>query len=198
MGQFLQSPDPSIKLARQYGIRGLFSPDLVPSLQPTVLIDDLTGGVENNPVRLAVAVSKMAGVAAEFAVHRFETPPGIIARIIRIGMNVELNTLVQFHFGASVAAPATFLAGVLTDGRLRSKGELPAAKIGFDTYGTAPAVSDFQLAGQSTTNLMVFQEVNFIMGRIDAFDFLEVWHPVVDKDLNISWLWEEFTADAAK
>lgn len=195
---FLQSPDPARKLARQYGIKGLFTPEIIPTLQPVVLIDDLVGGIENNPVRLAVGVSNMAGVAAEFSVHRFETPPGIIARIIGMAMQVELNTLVQFHFGASVAAPASFKAGVLTDGRLRSKGELPAARIGFDTYGTAPAVSDFQLSGQATTNLVIFNKVDFIMGRTDGFDFLEVWHPVVDKDLNISWLWEEFNAEVVR
>lgn len=195
---FLQSPDPSKKLARQYGIRGLFSPELVPSLQPVVLIDDLTGGVENNPRRIATVLASETGVAAEFTVMRFETPPRIIAHITQLIVRPETSVPVNIHWGSSVAAPATFVAGAFTDGRLRARGEVPAARLGSDTYGTGPTPLHYTLPGQSGTNLSFLRDVDWVMGRTDAFDFVEFVVSSADKDFTFGMVWEEFNADQVR
>ncbi len=195
----LQSPDPSIKLARQYGIRGLFTPEIVPSLQPVVLIDDLTGDdLTNVPSRIASGSIDVVGVLGEITVVRFETPPNTIARIFQVRIKPETSTDIQLHYGASAVAPATFVAGVFTDGRLRSKGEIPAARIGGDTVAVAPTPRNYTLPGQQTRALTPLMDVNFVIGRTDAFDFLEFWQGETDKDWQFDIMWEEFTAAIVK
>lgn len=198
MGQFLQSPDPAIKLAQQYGIRGLFSPDLVPSLQPVVVIDDLTGGIENIPRRIATGTVTKTGVAATVTVFRFETPPGIIAHITKIWILPETGTDMDIHWGASVIAPATFSAGAYTDGRLRSEGQIPAARFGMDDYATPPTPTQGKLTANANNTLALTHDVSWIMGRTDAFDFLEIWDSAADQNLTVAITWEEFSAEPVR
>jgi len=195
---FLQNPDPARKLARQYGIRGLFSPEIVPSLQPTVLIDDLTGGINNEPQRIAVSQGTVTGVAAEFSVFRFETPPGIIARITDVASVLESGTLLHVHFGSSVAAPATLHNKAFTDGRLREAGESPAAFLGSDTYAVAPTPTHFELPGNTSNSTFIYQKVNWVVGQTDAFDFLEFSGAVADKNIQMMVQWIEYSADRVR
>jgi len=194
----LQNPDPAIKLARQYGIRGIFTPEIVPSLQPVVLIDDLTGGISNEPQRICQASINITGVNAEKTIFRFETPPLVIAEIQAIYINPEASQIVDVFFGSFVAAPAAFTAGALTDGRLRSKGESPACRIGVDTY----AASSSTIHGIFTVVAGVgsFNEVrpNWIIGRTDAFDFVELAGRTTDQNMTISIRWREFDAVAVR
>lgn len=195
MGQFLQSPDPAIKLARQYGIRGLFSPDLIPSLQPVTIIDDLTGGISNEPQRIAVARVSIAGVAAEFSVARFETPPNVICHITQLLLRTETDDVIFAHFGSSVAAPATLVQGTYTDGRLRGAGQQAAGILGGDTYGTNATPAQFDLIGEANKGDLELSNVDWVIGRTDGFfDFVEIACSTVDLDFFVSMRWREYDA----
>jgi len=195
----LQSPDPAQKLARQYGIRGIFTPELVPSIQPVVLIDDLSGTVENTPQRICVASGTRTGAAGVFATFRIETPPGVIAEIMQITAFIETNALLNISFGAtpSVAAPTSLFIGQLTDGRLRSQGQVPAAILGALNELTliAPIIFTIPL----TPVAAVFQTpwaFPIVLGRTDGanFDFMELQCGTSDLDVTISMMWREFSA----
>jgi len=196
--RLLQSPDPAIKLARQYGIRGFFTPDLVPSLQPVVLIDDLTGGVENTPKRICVVDAAVTGVAAEFSVFRFETPSTIIAHITQIYVLPETDGEIHYHFGSSVAAPAAFVRGAITDGRLRLQGQVPASVLGQDTYAVAPTPIHGRFPGEATQQLAKVNQVDWWLGNTTSFDFLEIWTSLANNNATCSIVWEEFSAQVVK
>ena len=192
----LQSPDPAIKLARQYGIRGFFTPDLVPSIQPVVLIDDLTGNLSNEPVRNANAFISIGGVAAEFTVARLEVGPGTMVQVTSVAAYPESSGFLKFSFGSQVAAPAAVAAGQYSDGRLRSAGQTPKAILGIDTYAVAPVLEAGVLNSASSSFAPI--PVNWIFGRTDAFDFLEIWVVTADKNLNIGLQWTEYEAATVK
>jgi len=191
----LQNPDPAIKLARQYGIRGIFTPELVPSIQPVVLIDDLTSGISNEPQRICTSEGTINGVAAETTVFRFETPPNVIALITHVIFDPETNNHINISFGSSVAAPATLFAGVLTDGRLRSQGQTPACILGADTYAAGVGNPTLFLASNVSNPVQIFQEVNWVVGRTDGFfDFVEFAMTTVDQNMKMALQWTEFDA----
>lgn len=199
MGQFLQTPDPSTKLVRQYGIRGLFSPDLVPSLQPVVLIDDLTGGISNEPQRIATAFIDVVGVAAEFTVVRFEVPPNVIAQITQLMLVPESTQRMIVGFGSSVAAPASLATSVYSDGRLRSNGQIPAGILGGDTYAAQMTGFSYFLPGNGSASTSVPRDVSWVIGRTDgSFDFLEIACANADQNLGVAIQWREFDAMAVR
>jgi len=187
----LQSPVPAQKLARQYGIRGVFTPEIVPSLQPVVLIDDLTQGLSNEPLRIGASTGIQAGVAAEFTTFRFETPPGIIARITRILVTPASSGLVKIFFGSSVVAPATLFTKAFTDGRLRLAGEEPASFLGADTYAVVLAAQHIFLAGHSTANVVKWQEVDWVIGNTTSFDFFEIGNQNANNAMTVALQWTE-------
>lgn len=195
---FLQNPDPARKLARQYGIRGLFSPEIVPSVQPVTLIDDLTGGITNEPQRIGVGRAAVTGVAAESSVVRLETPPGIIAEIIEIYLFPATSTLINVFMGSFYAAPATFVAGQFTDGRLRLPGQQPALRIGVDTYAVANTAIHYTYTASSGTTTPVAWNPNWVMGSAASFDFIEITAATVNNTLLASIKWREYSADQVR
>jgi len=196
----LQSPDPAIKLARQYGIRGIFTPEIVPSLQPVVLIDDLTGGISNEPQRIGIAQGTESAVAAQKTTFRFETPPNVIAQITHLFLNPATGGLVSVHFGSStITAPATIHDKAYTDGRLRSKGESPACVWASDTFAAAITPIEFEFAATNSGTVNPMFHVNWIIGRTDeSFDFVElqVQSNNIAASMGISWI--EFDAVAVR
>jgi hypothetical protein len=194
MGQFLQSPDPAIKLARQYGIRGLFSPDLVPSIQPVTLIDDLTGGISNEPQRIAVSWGTVAAVVAERSVFRFETPPNVIAQITSVAFQPSAAVHIDVSFGSTVAAPATVFVAEYTDGRLRNRGQSPACVFAADTYAVVGPIN-MRFSANSSGALFLTYPVNWIVGDTGTqFDFVEFATGGSNLDFNMSIQWTEFDA----
>jgi len=196
----LQNPDVASKLARQYGIRGIFSPELVPSLQPTVLIDDLTAGISNEPQRIAVAQVFVLGVNAEFTIFRFETPPGVIAQIEEVFMSTESNQIIEVFFGSFIAAPAALAVGALTDGRLRSQGQVPACILGGDTFAAKNSVIHNQFIGTSSVTVQTAIHPGWVVGRTDGanFDFLEMSCRTLDQNVSCSMRWREFDASEVR
>jgi len=195
----LQSPDPAIKLARQYGIRGIFTPEIVPSLQPVVVVDDLSPGISNEPQRIACAFLSVTGVAAETSVMRFEVGPNTICKITRVWTNPEGNTPTEFSFGTTVAAPATLATSFYSDGRLRSDGQTPAGVLGTDTFAVAPTNVCGQLAGNNAQQIVFWQEVDWVIGRTDgSFDFMTFHLSTVDQDWDFGIQWTEYVASEVR
>ena len=192
---FLQSPDPARKLAQAYGIRGLFSPEIVPSLQPVTIIDDLTGGISNVPQRTAVGTATALAGALNISVVRFETQPGLIARVERLNIITQSAQRVKVNFGSTVAAPATVATtSAYTDGRLRLEGQTPQAILSHDDYLVGPSTNQMDLPGQSSSNLIFMQELNWVVGSATSFDFIEIFNTVVNNFLIVGLQWTEFDA----
>ena len=186
---FLQSPDPAKKLARQYGIRGLFSPELVPSVQPVVLLDDLSGGhLSDTPQRQGSSRAVAPAVAAEVAYFRFEVPSNVIARIDRISVQPAASGLMQFFFGSSLAAPASTAANAYQDGRLRLSGEGPSGQLSFDTSAASLAVVHYELG----TGFDI--SPGWVIGNTGSFDFLEMLGNTANSSVNLSINWTEYNA----
>jgi len=194
----LQSPDPAQKLARQYGIRGIFTPEIVPSLQPVVIIDDLSKGISNVPQRIALARINQTFVANEFTIFRFETKPNVMAQIQRIGFVPSADTQLKVFFGSSKVAPASVVVGAYTDGRLRLKEQTPACILGADTYATALGAFHMELAGENTAQNIKWQEVNWIVGANDVFDFVEMQISTVATAGSLFMQWEEFDSTTVR
>jgi len=197
---FLQDPGPSQKLAQQYGIRGLFSPDIVPSLQPVVLIDDLTGGLAQIPQKICVASFGEAAVVGEVAVWRIETPPRVIARIDLIMASGSSNNIAAF-FGSSFAVtPANAATETYTDGRLRSQGRTPQCQIVSDTQVATLAANDFIFTSSAGATTPVPFRPGWIFGRTDGenFDFIEFQVQAANAAIDVSMQWTEFDAQVVR
>lgn len=196
----LQSPDPAIKLARQYGIRGIFTPEIVPSLQPVVMVDDLSGTqINNTPQRIATALGSVTGVAAESSVFRFEVPPNVIAQVTHFGVKNQANSFLQVNFGSFYTAPATIFTSVYTDGRLRGDGQVPAGILSADTFAVAATTNTLRFGATGSNQTSNWRDVNWIIGRTDGFfDFIEFTIDALDSDATFWLQWNEFDAVAVK
>jgi len=194
----LQTPEPAIKLARQYGIRGIFTPEIVPSIQPVTLIDDLSGGISNEPQRIACSFGSVTGVVAEFSTTRFETPPNVIAHIQNVMFQPEADNNIHVFFGSTVVAPATVFAGAYTDGRLRLQGQTPACIFSGDTYAVANAAQHLRMPGEATAQLSQWIPVNWIVGANQSFDFVEFEVPTADQNFQMSIQWTEYDSQTVR
>jgi len=195
----LQSPTPAIKLARQYGIRGIFTPEIVPSLQPVVIIDDLASdNLSDNPVRIGTALALAPAVANERGIFRFETPTLVIAKVTKIGIQPSATVSMSVFFGSSFTAPATTAANAYTDGRLRLAGESPSCQLSFDTQAAALAVEHQRFGAASSGISATTIDVNWIIGNTTSFDFIEFATDTFNVACRLYLQWEEFDASVVR
>jgi len=196
---FLQSPDPARKLARQYGIRGLFSPELVPSLQPVVVLDDISGNqLTDSPVRIGSATGFEAAVVGERATFRLEAPTGVIARVSQVWTNGGAAINMNVFFGSSITAPSTTSANAYTDGRLRLAGENPQVQLSHDTQVAALAAIHTIIPVTTTISSDAIYNVNWVFGNTTSFDFIEIVAATVNTAVNMAFAWEEFDAKVVR
>lgn len=176
-----------------YNIVGRFRARIDETVVPVCIVDDFATGSSFPEVRRASAQFRQAAVALEHAVWRLETPPNVLAVIRLMDFLPDATGQVQIFFGSSFPAPGSFADKVFIDGRIRNRGETPAANLTFGTQVAGLATAHFALRPSATPVYMPFpMGVNWPIGQVNAFDFVEFSFITVNVGVRMSIVWDEY------
>jgi hypothetical protein len=175
---------------------GRYRPQLDEVIVPVAVVAELAETGELPIQRRATATGTVPAVPAQQAYIRFETPPGIIARIDHVIMRPTSGSSVGvFGFGSTLAAPGTLAVKQFMDGRLRERGEAPGCNLGFDTLAAGVAAPSGAWMGSNAvinSQVTVPQLHGAIVGRRSIEDFIEVTWGANNIAVLFSWVWTEF------
>lgn len=175
-----------------YNVVGRFRAQVDEVVVPVCLIDDLTRGAGGYAETRRASASFLQGaVALEQGLGRFETPPGILAVIRQVVVRSSASTGMAAFFGSSIAAPASTAPKAYIDGRLRSRGETPAGVLTFDTAVAGLAVVHW-IMPVSASNALNVVDVEWPIGQLGAFDFMEFNLTVLNAFFQLSLVWDEY------
>ena len=202
----IQRPSVSVALTRFFRLTGQVAPELEEFVQPTVQVGDLSPAEPPPVARAAAARVLNSAVPVEFPTFRLFCPPGMIARLDSIYLNVPAQAIVSYLFTSSV--PALALAGlaspVFTDQRLGQLNpvtglarELPAVQFAFGSIAGALIVNQYrQLIEPSATGGFrpLFRPKHWIIGSGEpgVSGFLEFQTSVVNSTVRCALEWTEF------
>lgn len=193
MAKSVQNPRVAEALHQEYDLVGRVRPLIDEVIVPTVLVGDLRQPTATVARSASAFLQVAAGGAGTFTIVRFETPPGIIARVEAIRINPGANTDINVHWGSSVAAPTQFGTKTFTDGRLRVQNQTPAAVLaGDNTYVAALAAFEWKEPLTPGASGKAMQLPPFQIGDNVDFDFVEFQLAVANTLVQFSMYWTEF------
>jgi len=173
-----------------YNIVGRYRARIDETVVPVVVVDDFSEGGGFPEVRKAAARAFIGSVVGEFAVARFETPANVLAVVRQLSLIGGGNDSLHVFFGSSIVAPATAAPKAFIDGRIRNRGETPAGVLASDTQVAALATVHMQIPVISTNGRVV--DVEWPIGQVAAFDFVEFLFDRANSLLDISLTWDEY------
>jgi len=173
-----------------YNVVGRYRARIDEVVVPVAIVDNLTQGGAFPEVRRAASKGLVSAVALERAVWRFETPNNILAVIRQLSFRVTLTGRILVHFGSSIVAPGTFAPKAFIDGRLRNRGEEPAANFVFGTQVAVLGVEHMFYKVISTNGLFV--PVEWPIGQKNAFDFVEFLYDSENEAGEMGIVWDEY------
>jgi len=181
-------------LQKQFNLVGRYRAQLDEVIVPVAIVADVKGEGIPAETRQAVSTFIVPAVAAELSVFRFEVPNGVYASLNRIMCQTSTDTFLVVFYGSSFAVTPTAPAVVtFVDGRRRARGEFPAGKVFFDTQIPQLAVPEDRIPlTRATSGPNWFDLGGMIVGRDDAFDFVEFAMVTSNLTLTVSMQWEEF------
>jgi len=174
-----------------YNIVGRYRARIDETVVPVVVVDDFSGGGGFPEVRRASAAFTRNAVANEHMVFRLETPPNVLAVIRQITARGSAASLLRVFFGSSFTAPSEIADKNFVDGRIRNRGEAPAAVVSFGTQTAALGTTNY-ITQVSLLDGIIINNLDWPIGQVGAFDFVEF----ASHGQNVSWncalVWDEY------
>lgn len=182
---------PSLLLTAAFGLVGRFPTSMDENLVGNAVIADLSQAGPIPVTRIASASCTINAVVAEFAVARLELPTGIVGRVRAIWLAVAgvAPTFANVFFGSSIAAPAGAAGKAYTDGRLRAMQLTPAGVLAFGTQAAGLAATHARLPMEIDAGIRI--PVDWVFGRTDAFDFIEIQCATANLQARVVMEWIE-------
>jgi len=174
-----------------YNVVGRYRARIDETVVPVAIVDNLTEGGAFPEIRKASATATIGDVANEHAVWRLETPPNVLAVIRQITLGCGSNAILRVFFGSSVTAPGNIADKAFIDGRVRNRGEEPAAVLSFATQVAAITTTHY-LVKVIATNGRVLDNLSWPIGQKSAFDFVEFLDTNVNNAWDIAMVWDEY------
>jgi len=189
----VQNANASQALHEEFNLVGRYRPQLDEVIVPVVVVANVEGSGIPNPTRQAVSQGQNVADVAERSVFRFETPPGVFARITQLLIrNTAGDQFTTVFFGSTISAPATAASKTYIDGRRRAIGETPSCVLAHGTQIAALAQIHAILPSYRSTSGENLFNVDWLVGRTDAFDFVEMLGSALNATVDFTIFWEEF------
>lgn len=194
----IQTPDVARRVARFFGIRGKYLPQVEEFIVPTILIGDLSVAGPPPIARHASCAFSITGVAARYSTVRLIAPIGVLCVLTDVYMHPQLTSYLTMGLMAGGAAPA--LVPTFTDTRLvdppRGSPETPAALVSSEARVAILTPISWRAYAVTGFNNH-YQPRGWVIGPARAGVAMELTIQLngQDNDANGSIEWDEYPLD---